>query len=269
MKKVLLFIPLLAASLTASAQYVEVGLRGGLDSFWLLNSNTSIAHNSETKAISLSYDGGVHLAYDITDNIGIEANVMYAQLNQAYRGSFSSSGMLPDESIYTNGESYTSKTTLTATQIPLMLCLETNSGSFIELGAQYDMINGANYTGTFDYPSNMQPPSTTKTYSVANNFVKSYFSGVFGVGGKYYLNNNFCLYTDFRVTYAFNDVRGVDGVGQDYNSSPYYQTTKPTTAVNASFNLGFIYMILANKGYKVGHRCKGTPQVRSGTSHPR
>jgi len=263
MRKILATISALVTVVTANAQSIELGLRGGVDSFWLLNSNTSAASTKENKTISISYNGGLHLAFDITDNIGIETNVMYAALSQTYSGTFNNSGILPNGDIYLKGESYTSKTALTETQIPLLLCLETNSGSFVELGAEYDMINGATYTGNFSNPSENQG------YSTANYFAKSNIAGVFGFGGKYSITDYFFLLTDFRVTYGFTDIRGVDGVGQDYNSSPYYSTPKPTTAFNASFNIGAFFLIPANKGYRVGHKCKGTPQVRSGTSHPR
>ncbi len=263
MKKHIATLSVLAVSFFAQAQSIELGLRGGVDSFWLLNSNTSSAGNTENKTISVSYNGGLHLAFDITDNIGIETNLMYAALSQTYSGSFSNSGVLPDGNLYLKNQSYTSKTALTVTQIPILACIETNSGSFVELGIEYDMINGANYSASYSNPT------YNPAYSTSNYFAKSNIAGVFGFGGKYSVTDYVFILTDFRVTYGFTDIKGVDGLGQDYSSSPYYATYKPTTAVNASLNVGVFYLIPANKGYKIGHKCKGAPKVRSGTSHPR
>src|ERR1700722_15188387 len=148
MKKYITTLSVLAVSFFAQSQSIELGLRGGLDSFWLLNSNTSKAGNTENKTISVSYNGGLHLAFDITDNIGLETNLMYAALSQTYSGSFSNSGVLPDGNLYLKGQTYNSKTALTVTQIPILACIETNSGSFVELGVEYDMVNGANYSGS-------------------------------------------------------------------------------------------------------------------------
>jgi hypothetical protein len=240
--------------LYSNAQTFELGLRGGADSFWLLNQDKSNAWYTENSTISLSYNGGAHIAFDITDNVGIETNFMYAQLNQTYSGSYNVSGQLPDGSIYLKNQTYNSKITLTEMQIPFMVCLETNSGSFVELGAQYDIINGANYSGSFSNPS------SNPNYSVANYFAKSNVSGVFGVGGKYSLNDYLFMFTDFRIAYGFNNIKGVDGSGQ--------ASAGNINTLNASINLGIFYLLAVTPEYKVGHKCKGAPKVRSGTHHP-
>jgi hypothetical protein len=263
MKRQVATILLTGILFAAKAQTFEIGLRGGLDSFWLLNSNASPAGNSESKTISVSYNGGLHLAFDITDNIGLETNLMYASLSQSYSGNFNKTGVLPDGGVYMSGQSYTSKTTLTVTQIPIMMCFETNSGSFVELGVDYDMINGANYAGNFSNPS------SDPSYSTASYFAKSNVAGVFGFGGKYSLNDYLFMLTDFRVTYGFTDIKGVDGLGQDYSNKAYYANYKPTTAINASINVGIFYLLPITPTYKVGHKCKGAPQVRGGTRHPK
>ncbi len=260
MKK--LFVLLLSGlSVSGCSQTLEIGGRGGVSSFWLINSGTSSAGNSESKTLSLSYNGGLHLAYDITDNVGIETNFLYASLNQSYSGNFTKTGMLPDGNMYASNQTYNSKINLTAYQIPLLLCLETSSGSFVELGAQYDMIQGANYTGNFSNPT------YTSSFNAANNFAKSAVSGVFGVGGKYSVTDYIFILTDFRVTYSFTDVQGVDGLGQPYNTTPYYTDIKPTHAFNGSINVGIFYLLTLSHDYKVGHKCHGTPRVRSGRSH--
>ena len=251
MKK--LFALLLSGlSVSGFSQTLEIGGRGGIDSFWLLNSDKAKPGYSENYTLSMSYNGGLHLAYDITDNIGIETNLMYASLSQSYSGNFSQTGVLTDGNLYLKGETFTSKTTLTATQIPLLACLETNSGSFVELGAEYDMIQSANYTGSFSNPS------ANSNYSVTNYFSRSNISGVFGVGGKYSINDYVFILTDFRLIYGFTDVKGVDGSGQAYN---------PTNTITGSFNIGIFYLLSLTPDYSVGHKCKGSPKVRSTRKH--
>ncbi|MGP8216478.1 MAG: hypothetical protein ACLQQ4_12985 [Bacteroidia bacterium] len=245
-----------------NAQTIEMGLRGGIDSFWLLNSNTSNIGNSQSTKLSLSYNGGLHLAYDITDNVGIETNFMYASLNQGYSGSFTNAGILPGGELYQNGQSYSSMINVTAYQIPLLVCLETNSGSFVELGAEYDMIKGASYTSTYSNPSE------SFNNNVINYFATSNIAGVFGVGGKYSVNDYIFILTDLRVTYGFSDIKGVDGLGQSYSITPYYSSYKPTTAVNASLNIGVFYLLALTPTYQVGHKCKGSPKVRSTRKRP-
>jgi len=247
--------------ITLHAQSIEIGARGGVDSFWLLNSAVSNTPKSESKTFSLSYNGGLHLAYDITDQVGIETNFLYASLNQTYSGTFQKGGMLPDGGIYLSGQSYTSKINMTAYQIPLLLCLETATGSFVELGAEYDMIQTANYSG------NYSNPGSTNDFNASSAFAKSNVLGVFGVGGKYSINDYIFILTDFRITYGFTDIQGVDGLGQHYNSTPYYTDIKPTNTLTGSFNLGIFCLIPTAPSYKIGHKCHGTPKVRSGNHH--
>lgn len=261
MKKHFTTILLSVACITTQAQ-IELGARGGASTFWLLNSSTSTAAPSQNLTLSLSYNFGLHLAYDFTDQVGLETNFLYASLSQTYSGSFSKTGLLPDGNPYVNGQSYTSKNLLTAYQIPFLGCFETPSGSFVEVGIEYDMIQSANYSGSFS------SPSYNPSFNAANNFAKSNILGVFGFGGKYSLNDYVFLITDFRVTYGFTDLQGVDGVGQAYSSS-YYTSIKPTNTLTGSFNIGIFYLIPVVPTYQVGHKCKGSPKVRSGNRHPK
>jgi hypothetical protein len=262
MKKQLAALLLSGAFLSVHAQVFELGARGGADSFWLFNSGVSNAGNSESKTLSFSYNAGFHVAWDITDNIGLETNALYASLNQTYSGSFSKTGLLPDGSAYVSGQSYTSKINMTGWQFPILGCFETNSGSFVELGVEYDMIQGSNYTGSFSNPS------ATRSFSTTSYFSNSNVLGVFGVGGKFGINDYIFILTDFRVTYGFKDIQGVDGLGQAYNSTPYYSQVNPTNTLTGSINVGVFYLLDAAPTTRVGHVCHGAPKVRSGTRHP-
>ena len=240
------------------AQNIEIGGRGDLGTFWLLNSATPISSGgSESKTLSLSYGGGLHLAYDFTDHAGIEANVLYGMLSQTYSGNYNNNGMLPDGTIYLNGESYTSKNSLTAIQFPLLLCLETDAGSFVEIGAEYQIIQNTMYTASYN------SPSSSRSFNSTEYFAGSNIMGVLGFGGKYSIGNNFFLLTDFRIQYGFTDIKGLDGEGQAY-ASPYYSSYSATHALYGSVNLGLFYMIQITQTHKQGHqKCKSPPRVHS------
>ncbi len=262
MKKCIAILLVSGLFASANAQVFEIGARGGADSFWLLNSASSNAGFSENKTLSFSYNAGFHLAWDITDNIGLETNALYASLNQTYNGSFSKTGVFADGTPYVNGQSYTSRINLTGWQFPVLGCFETNSGSFVELGVQYDMIKGATYNGNFSNPS------YSNSFGATSYFANSELEGVFGVGGKYGLNDYVFLLTDFRVTYGFQDLKGVDGIGHAYNGSDY-STVMPTNPVTVSFSVGVFYLLDLAPTTRVGHVCHGAPKVRSSTRHPK
>jgi hypothetical protein len=258
MKKYLLFILALSCFYTGQAQF-EFGAEGGAASCWLTNSNVSNDGGLQKLAPALSYNYGIHLAVDFTDNFGLVGNLLWGNYTQAYNGTFSNAGILTDGKIYSPNQTYKATTTLKTMDIPLLLRFQTNSYAFAELGIQYSMINGATYTAYYWSPDGVM------SEDVKNDFAHSNIQGLLGFGSNIMLNDSWFIITDFRVSYGFTDIIGVDGLGQNLNSSnsflyggpkPYYSSYQGTHTITGSFSLGIYYYLETNFMHHKGHRCK-------------
>jgi len=257
MRKTLALLIMVCTTYCINAQNIELGARGYAATFWLLNSASPVTGTSPTKTFSLSYGGGLHLAYDFTDHAGIEFTPMYGMWSQTYSGNYNTSGFLPDGTVYVNGESYTSKIAFTTYQLPLLICFENDGGSFVEIGAEYDMIQAATYSASYSSPDGNRSFNALPAYSNSN------IMAIVGFGGKYSLGNNFFILTDFRIQYGLTDMKGVDGQGQTYDSAPFYSSASPTHTLYGSVNLGLFYMIQITQTHKMGHqKCRGPARAR-------
>jgi hypothetical protein len=264
MKKNLLFIILSSFFFYTSYAQYEFGVEGGVASCWITNKNVSNAGNSQNLGFTLSYNYGIHIAVDFTDNFGVVGNLFWGNYSQKYTGTFQNDGMLANGMIYADRETYTAFTTLKTMDIPLLLRFQTNSGAFVELGAEYGMINGANYSATYSSPDGSFAEDTKSMYASSN------ISGILGFGSNFRLNDQWFIITDFRIKYGFTDIKGVDGLGQDLNNqylyegpNPYYSSYQPTHTITGSFNIGIYYYLQTNFTHHMGHqRCSGPARAR-------
>ena len=264
MKRIILLFSLFTFTYSLSYAQYEFGVEGGIASSWFMNKNVSNAGNSQSLALGLSYNYGFHLAVDFTDNFGVVGNFFWGNYDQKYTGTFPNSGVLPNGMLITAQQSYSANSTLKTMDIPVLLRFQTNSGAFVELGAEYSMITGATYSSTYSSPDGSMAENTQPMFASSN------ISGILGFGSNFRLNDSWFIITDFRVKYGFADVKGVDGLGQDLNNgnlyegpAPYYSSYQPTHILTGSFNVGIYYYLQTNFTHHVGHqKCKGPARAR-------
>jgi Outer membrane protein beta-barrel domain len=233
-------------SLYTSAQSFELGLRGGAGNTWLFNNNVSNAGSEQNYALSFSYNYGLFLGYDINHRYTLELDVLSEIFTQKYSGKFIDTGMLPQGTYYVPGETYKSQTQLNIIAIPLLLHYNTRSGFNIELGPEYQAVNGAIYSSTYSNPL------SNASYDVASAFAKSDMLIVLGFGWNLKLaRSNFHPFINIRFTYGLSDLDGVDAFGQDLANNntgklysgvhPYYPGYQATHSLEGSLNMGLFY----------------------------
>jgi hypothetical protein len=259
---------------------LEFGLRGAPASSWLFNQNVSNAGESQNYAAAFSYNYGLDFAFDISGKCAIEVDLLLGTLTQGYNGKFSNAGFyvntpvaFPDNT-YANGESYTSKNTLKTMDIPLLFRFGSGNGAYIEIGPQYDIVQGATYTAS--YTGQNPGTASSANYSTAGEFGTSNIEGVLGFGDDFQIGaSGFNIITNLRFSYGFTDLVGADGLGQGLEkspggsdnvlysgSNPYYAGYKPTHSATVSFSIGVYYYIglVQSKGGR--HACKHTPKAK-------
>ena len=243
----------------------EIGGAGSIASAWLMNKNVSNAGNSEGMALALSYNYGFHLGIDFTDNFGVVGNLLFGSYSQGYTGTFGNAGVTTDNYIYFAQQSYKATTTIKTMDIPVMFRFQGASNSFVELGAQYSIINGATYT------ANYTNPSDSRSFSTTPYFASSAIFGLLGFGDNFGLTDNLFIVPEFRILYSFTDLKGTDAMGQDLNNSnlysggsPMYPSGyQPTHMLMGTFTLGIFYYIETDFTHHTGHqKCKGPARVR-------
>jgi hypothetical protein len=304
MKKIILSILGIGAFLSAYSQTqqgafgFELGLRGAPASNWLLNSNTS-SGGTQNQSPAFSYNYGLSVTFDFSDHVALESNVLLGTITQGYNGKFGSNEYVPYDDQVTGqiaGESYKSKTTVNVLGIPLLLRLGSGNGAYVEVGGEYQMIQKATYSETYT-----AGPPTAQNWSnvdVTPAFASSNIQGVLGFGDDFQIGSTgLNIVTDLRFYYGFTDLQGVDGHGQDMNTTlktnggpgfvvpgyqtgagnvnglytinyggtgaPYYTSQKPTHSAGVSFSIGLYYYlpITVSKGGRTA--CKHPPRVRS------
>ncbi len=257
MKKNIILIPLLVFCICGKSQSFELGLRGGCGSCWLLNNNVSNAGNEQNYSTSFYYSYGLFIGYDINHRYSLEFDVLSETINQNYKGSFQENGHLPEANYYVAGETYSSQSQLYIIEIPAMLHYNTRSGLYFELGPEYQFITDAGYTASYSNPS------SEANYSVANEFAKSNILVAIGVGWNFRLipKTNIYAFANIRYAYGLTDIRGVDGFGQNLNTTtgnplysgvtPYYSSYQSTHMQEISLNIGIYYRF--SKHYSGNH----------------
>jgi len=280
MKKVLLgflsigfFTTLNVQAQSGNGLGVEFGFRGAAVSSWLFNTNVSNQGNSQNYAAAFSYNYGVDFAFDFSSRCAIEADVLVGTMTQAYSGKFQDDGLYYSEPqtssalgySYINGESYTAKSVLNMVGIPILFRFGSGNGAYVEIGPEYDIVNGANYSANFTGQSAFSPASVN--YDTKQQYAPSSIQGVLGFGDDFQIGNSGVnIITNLRFSYAFTDLKGTDGMGQSLNQNynggsnvlytsylgqpAYYSSYKPTHMATASFNIGVYYFFGINGSQK-------------------
>jgi hypothetical protein len=224
MKKVILSILAIGAFLTSYSQVgsqagafgFEIGIRGAVASDWFFNSNVQSEGNEQNYAPLVSYNYGLHAAFNFSDRFAIEINALIGTMTQGYSGTFATGSLPPGVGApgngnpgsgnwpYVNGETYTSNNKLNVIELPLLARLGSGNGAYIEIGPEYDIIQGATYSATYSG----QPAfvSGSASYSVASAFATSAIQGVLGFGNDFQIGSTgLNIITNLRFSYNFTD----------------------------------------------------------------
>lgn len=287
MKKILLSILSVGVFISTYGQTadggglgIEVGFRGAAASNWLFNKNVSDA-GTQSYAAAFSYNYGFDAALDINEHVAIEANLLFGTMTQGYNGKFGTNEYIPEGEPVQPNESYTSSNQLTYMGIPLLFRFGSGNGAYIELGPEYQIINGATYKANYSG----QPAGTPSSISgsVSSAFATSNIQGILGFGDDFQIGSTgLNIITNLRFYYGFTDLKGVDGLGQNMattlpngssndalyktpyggTSSPYYSGYQPTHSAGVSFSIGLYYYFGLTKNNGGRHMCKHAPKVR-------
>jgi hypothetical protein len=258
MKKTLLVLLTSGTALFTSAQSLDMGLKGGLASTWLLNSN--VYNGSIQKYVTtFTPEYGLHFQFNFIGGTGIELEAIFENFEQKHNGTFKDNGFMNldnHEYTYQDNESYTSTTEFNEIKIPLLFHYQSKSGFALEVGPQYNMISNASFSSSYSG----QPPVllggvSSLSYSVQGDFSSSCIVGVLGFGWNIKLipSGKLYLLTDLRMEYGFTDIKGIDAFGQNMaaasasnaKAAGYYSYSgnAATNPAEVSFTVGLFYRL--------------------------
>ncbi len=252
LKSPFLFILMLCGGYVTTAQSIELGLKGAVGTTWLINGNVLSGKDNQGFNFTLSYNYGLHTAFNFQHGYSLELEVLKADIKQGYGGVFNSGGTFTtgNSVTYLKGESYSAVTDISVIQIPVLFRYEHDlSGRYIEAGLGYEIISGATYSATY------KNPDQSVSNDISGQLPKGNFLAIVGLGWdkKVSHESNFYINFGFRLEYGLFDLQGVDGHGQNlsgpksvilYESpNPYYTTYHGTHSLELTFNLGVSYRI--------------------------
>ena len=214
---------------------IEIQGKGLANSTWLFNKHISDAGNEQDYAAGWGFNYGA--AFNMYfGNVGFGVEALLGNHKGAYAGAID----IKDASgTVTSTYNYTSNVNLKTTQIPVLFKLKNETGGYLEVGAQYNVIS----SGTFSYLDEATVITDT-SYSVSKNYVKNFFSGVLGFGFKIPIaKSRVGVVGGIRLQYGFTDLKGVDAMGRELNNPFFYKTGAKTAYASGGFTLGVVYSI--------------------------
>ena len=224
MKKFIFCASLFFIGANAEAQLsIDGGVKGSYNSTWLFNKNISDQGTSQDYAMGWGYNvgGGATVYYG---PIGFGVEFLTGTHTGGYAGDFFGK--------------YTSNVKLNVTQIPLLLKLKSESGAYLEVGAQVNNVRKATYS--FDYTDS---DVFDKTSDQTTNYAKTYTSALLGFGANIRVVKAIplALNLGLRLQYGFTDSKGVDALNNRLNNSLIYPTYQKTNAVSGGLVFGLTY----------------------------
>ena len=227
-----LFIFLVSTLAIAShdlmAQGIQAGIKGSLNSTWLLNKHVSDAPDiTQNYLPSFGESYGLSGAIFFTKKLGVEMNFLMATHTQKYTN---------------EDEDYESETYLKKLDFPILLKLRSRTGAYVELGVQYSTFTSAEHKISFNDSIQLGPINirdATSKYSV---------DAMFGVGVDIPLFAGFDFTAALRFTGSLTDVKGVDAFGNDLSNDfilllGYGGEYEETRSLAGGFLVGITYSI--------------------------
>lgn len=210
MKKALLTIAIIAASISVNAQNVRIGVSGGVNSTWLMNKN--VFDQDDALDIAATFGGrfGIDAIYSFNEKLGLGIGFNFVSRNsQKYSGD--ASGLDGDLT-----------TKLNYFDIPIMLRLTSSSGTYFELGPQFGFLTKAEES----YENDKTSAVNYDDYDVKNAFESTNIGLVLGFGVDIDVTENIFITTGIRLGYGFTDVtKEYDSVNDFIADNPDYLTS--------------------------------------------
>jgi hypothetical protein len=142
MKKILLTSVALLIFISAQAQSFRTGIKMAANTTWLLNTNVFDANDEIDPVAAFGVNFGASATYMFNDMLGISLDIMYASVNQHYKGTNPHFGIVPMAGNYTMIEK------LRYLDLPLLLKLTSEKGPYFEIGPKFSLL--MNQTEEFD-----------------------------------------------------------------------------------------------------------------------
>ncbi|HEY0030035.1 MAG TPA: hypothetical protein VGC65_04705 [Bacteroidia bacterium] len=218
---------------------LEIHGKGSANSTFLFNGNISDAGNIQDYAAGWGFNYGLGVSMYF-GKIGFGVEGLIGNHRGAYAGT--QEVMNPSTGVAEPRE-YSSNVNLKITQIPVFLKLKSETGGYLEIGPQYNMVSEAAYHYTTD---GMQMDSI-----MTSSYANSYISAVLGVGFKVPLaKTKFSILAGLRLQYSLTDIKGVDALGQQFNNPFVYKDPGSTSAATGGLMLGVVYTLGEKKKEK-------------------
>ncbi|MCX7764623.1 MAG: outer membrane beta-barrel protein [Bacteroidia bacterium] len=199
---------------------------------WLLNQDDSDAGPELDYEVTWGFAGGLSLAYNFSDYVGVGLDVLYSRQGQKYKG-------------VENGTNLTATTSLNYLKLPLLLRLGSDPESPVQfsffVGPQanlllsyHDKVEGVSALGR----GNMEVSGTTmkSTYTIGGVTIteeeklsasayKSFTLGAaVGLGVGFKVSDELFLTLHFRGDYAFGDAENKDArISYGNHDHPYWE----------------------------------------------
>jgi len=224
MRFIIATLLILSSPFAFSQMYIDVAIKGGAGTTWLLNTNV-FADEDYVHQVSGGGNFGGKLGFNFTETFQVVAEGMIGVFNQKY-------------TIKEADGDWNKRIGMTQFQLPLLLRFNKNNGSFFEAGASYT--NNSVITET-----NKQGIKEDAGY----RFSPDYWSAILSFGGYMMGWDNLGLSLSLRFSYSFADVlhggEADQGTYRDYaaNFKESYVTTTPISAMfvlELNYDLGYL-----------------------------
>ena len=193
MKKILLSLSLLFVIPVVQAQSVRVGAKGSANSTWLLNTNVFDTDEELDHSASFGGNAGISATYMFNDLIGLSLDVMFASVNQQYKGEIK--GLSGDNT-------FMLKEKLRYIDLPLMFKLTSKQGPYFEIGPKFSLLNAHREELKFDN-DNYSVFNTGGNFK--NDFTAFQISAVLGFGVDINIAKDMYITVGLRLAYGISD----------------------------------------------------------------
>lgn len=241
---------------------VKVGAALLPQNTWLLNQDDSDAGPNLDYEVTWGFAGGLTVAYNFTDYLGVGLDVLYSSQGQKYKGTLTAG-------------TYTAQTRLNYLKLPLLLRFNSDPNSPVQfsffIGPQANLLLSYTDEKIETYATGQRTTTEVKgtemtssgtTEELTAKIYKPFTLGAaLGLGVGFKLSDELLLSLHFRGDYAFGDTENKEakidhthhGGGQDpyWSVKPKYGAsdtpapagyTRPATqAITGGFMLGLTY----------------------------
>ena len=193
MKKLLTVFALLGCAYSMNAQHLEVGLKGGYGTTWLMNKNVFDQDEELDPTASFAGQLGINATYFLNDKFGICVELNSQTIKQKYSG---------DTNGDASGGNFDSEDKLKYINGPILIKLQNEGGIYFEIGPQFNFLSSAK--GSYD-------DEDSDINDVSDRDIKEGFNGtniglLFGFGVNINLTDNLIITTGLRLAAGFSDV---------------------------------------------------------------